>query len=139
MTPNHLNPQERTHPSSYKSKGGFQRIIGATRYSALGLKAGWQHEAAFRQEVAIGVLLIPLGLWLAPSWLYGVLMVISIVLVWCVEMVNSAIEALADAISVEPHPLLGRAKDLASAAVLFSLLIVAGVWGTALYQRIFGA
>lgn len=74
--------------------------------------------------------------WLAPSLLYGVLMLASILLVWCVEMVNSAIEALADAVTTEPHALLGRAKDMGSAAVMFSLLIVLMVWGTALYARL---
>ncbi len=123
--------------STFKHPRGMSRVVGAARCSLLGLKAGWQHEAAFRQEVLLAVLLLPIGIWVAPSLAYGVLMAVSILLVWCIEMVNSAVEALADAISLEHHPLLGRAKDLGSAAVLFSLLIAAGVWGSAVYLRFF--
>lgn len=111
-----------------KSKGGLRRIFSAARYSYLGMKAAWKHEAAFRQEIGAGVVLLLIAPWLAPSLLYGVLMCASILLVWCVEMINSAIEALADAISADHHPLLGRAKDMGSAAVFFSLLMAAVVW-----------
>lgn len=119
---------ERATESPYKSKGGFGRLFGALRYSLLGLRAAWRHEAAFRQEVGIGLSLLALGLWIAPSLAYGVAMTASIVFVWCVELVNSAIEAVADAISTDMHPLLGRAKDLGSAAVMLSLVIAAAVW-----------
>lgn len=122
--------------SAMKSNGGWRRIVQAGCYSVLGLKAAWEHEAAFRQEVAIGAAMLTVIPWLAPSLLYGVLMFASILLVWCVEMVNSAIEALADAVSTERRALLGRAKDMGSAAVMFSLLIVLVVWGAALYARL---
>lgn len=105
------------------------------RASWLGMKAAWCHEAAFRQEVLLAIVLLPVGCWLAPSLAYGTLMAVSVVVVWCVELLNSAIEALADAISLEHHPLLGRAKDLGSAAVFVSLLIVVGVWLVAVYLR----
>lgn len=124
--------------SAYKSKSGLRRILNATGYSLLGLRAAWQHEAAFRQEVVAGVLLLAGGLWLAPSLLYGVLMAASILLVWCVELINSAIEALADAITTDTHPLLGRAKDIGSAAVMMSLLVVGLVWGSALVMVLRG-
>lgn len=126
-----------TGTSAFKHPPGAGRLARATRASLLGLKAGWRHEAAFRQEVWLALVLLPLGIWLAPSLAYGVLMAASIVLVWCIEMVNSAVEALADAISLEHHPLLGRAKDLGSAAVFFSLLIASGVWLIAVYLRFF--
>ena len=123
--------------SAFKHPPGAGRLARATRASLLGLSAGWRYEAAFRQEVWLALILLPLGIWLAPSLAYGVLMAVSIVLVWCIEMVNSAVEALADAISLEHLPLLGRAKDLGSAAVFFSLLIAAGVWLMAVYLRFF--
>ncbi len=121
----------------FKSTGGIRRIFKATRYSFQGLQAAWKHEAAFRQEVGLGVLLMAASIWLAPSLVLAVLMNASILLVWCAELFNSAIEAVADAVSIEHHPLLGRAKDLGSAGILLSLLIVALVWGAALYVRIF--
>lgn len=121
----------------FKSKGGIHRIFQATRYSLHGLKAGWKYEAAFRQEVSLGVILMLASIWLAPSLLFAVLMNASILLVWCAELFNSAIEAVADAISIEHHDLLGRAKDLGSAGVLFSLLIVLLVWSAGIYTRFF--
>jgi len=117
--------------SSVKGKGGMLHVISATRYSFLGISAAWKHEMAFRQEMIIGAICLALVPVLAPSFLFGVVMCISILFVLCVELINSAIEALADAISAEWHPLLGRAKDLGSAAVFFSLLIAAVVWGAA--------
>lgn len=119
--------------SALKSKGGLRRVLNATRYSLLGVRAAWRHEAAFRQEVVVGAALMLATPWLAPSLMHAALMLAAILLVWCVEMINSAIEALADAISVEHHPLLGRAKDLGSAAVMFSLMLAAVIWGWSLY------
>ncbi|HVL76786.1 MAG TPA: diacylglycerol kinase [Noviherbaspirillum sp.] len=126
-----------TGAAGFKSTGGLGRILRATRYSLSGLRAAWRVEAAFRQEVVLGVAMLVLVPWLAPSLVFGVLMAGSILLVWGMEMLNSAIEALADAISSEHHPLLGRAKDLGSAAVMFCLLLCALVWGAALYLRFF--
>lgn len=121
----------------FKSKGGIKRIFYAARYSFQGLQAGWKYEAAFRQEVGLGVILMTASIWLAPSLVFAVLMNASILLVWSAELFNSAIEAVADAISIEHHELLGRAKDLGSAGILLSLLIVALVWSAAIYARIF--
>jgi len=128
------------HPAAtpvcaYKSKSGLRRIANAARYSWCGLRAAWTHEAAFRQEALLGVLMLAALPWLAPSLSFGVLMAGVILLVWCVEMINSAIEALADAITVDTHPLIGRAKDLGSAAVALSLLLACVVWGAGLYLR----
>lgn len=114
--------------SAFKSRGGLMRILHAAGYSLAGLRAAWRHEAAFRQEVAIGLPLIALGVWLAPDRWRALALVGSIVLVWVVELLNSAIEALADTISIEPHPMIGRAKDLGSAAVMASLLLAVAVW-----------
>lgn len=129
------HPGRQAQASSYKSKGGLVRTFAALRYAAQGLRAAWQFEAAFRHEFMLGSALFLVSFWIAPSLLFGVLMNASILLVWCMEMVNSAIEALADAVSVEPHPLLGRAKDLGSAAVLLSFLLAGGIWAAAIYAR----
>src|SRR3546814_7144960 len=104
--------------SPYKSTGGPARIARALRYSLLGLGAAWRHEAAFRQELLLAVVMIPLGLWLGDGTIEQLVLTCAVVLVLIVELLNSAIEALADAISTETHPLLGRAKDIGSAAVL---------------------
>lgn len=119
--------------SAFKSRGGLQRVWRAARYSIAGVRAAVRHEAAFRQELALGLPLLMLVPWVAPGRWQGLMMAGSIVLVWVVELLNSAIEALADAISIEHSPLLGRAKDLGSAAVMLCLLLVALVWAVALW------
>lgn len=115
-------------PSPYKSTGGLARIAHALRYSLQGLGAAWRHEAAFRQELTLVVLLTPIGLWLGGSAMERLLLVGVLALVLIIELVNSAIEVLADAISTDHHPLLGRAKDIGSAAVLLSLLLAGATW-----------
>lgn len=129
--------RESVQYTPFKSKGGIKRIFHATRYSLQGLQAGWKYEAAFRQEVGLGAILMVSSIWLAPSLVFAVLMNASVLLVWCAELFNSAIEAVADAISIEHHDLLGRAKDLGSAGVLFCLLIVVFVWSAGIYVRLF--
>lgn len=114
--------------SPLKGGSGALRLVNALRYSLAGWRAAWRHEAAFRQEVLVGVPLIVFALWRAPSRWQALLLVGAVVFVWLVELLNSAVEALADAVSPNPHALLGRAKDQASAAVLLSLLLAAGVW-----------
>lgn len=121
-----------TDPSPYKSTGGLVRIVRAFGYSLQGLGAAWRHEAAFRQEVALAIVLIPLGLWLGDTALERFVLVGVVILVLLVELANSAIEALADAISTDPHPLLGRAKDLGSAAVLLAMVLAAAAWAAVL-------
>ncbi len=116
-----------------KSHGGPARLWGALRYSAAGLRAAFQHEAAFRQELAVGLPMVAFALWLHPGRVQTLMLVGSVVLVWVVELLNSAIEALADALSVEQHPLLGRAKDLGSAAVMLTLLMAAFTWAVLLW------
>ncbi|MFM1989589.1 MAG: hypothetical protein RJA99_2546 [Pseudomonadota bacterium] len=121
-----------TH-SPFKSRGGFGRLLGATRYSIGGLRAAWRHEAAFRQELAACAVLVPIALWLPVAPLAKLALVASLLLVLIVELLNSALEAVVDRIGVERHELSGRAKDLGSAAVLFALLLVAATWGTVLW------
>ena len=88
--------------------------------------------------MVVGGALIPLAIWLAQSLPQALAMVGAIVLVWLVELLNSAIEAVADAVSLEDHPLVGRAKDLGSAAVLLGLLLAAGIWLAVLWPRFAG-
>ncbi|WPL79232.1 diacylglycerol kinase [Bordetella hinzii] len=116
------------HPSPYKSTGGLRRILNALRYSWQGLKAAVKYEAAFRQELALAVLLIPAAFFLGRTTDEVFMLIASVVLVLVVELLNSAIEALADALSVETHPLLGRGKDLGSAAVMLMLIFTGAVW-----------
>lgn len=114
---------------------GIRRIIRATRFSAQGIAGAWQHEAAFRQEIVAGILLTPVAFWLGGDAMEILMLLMSLILVLIVELLNSAVEAVVDRIGDEHHDLAGRAKDMGSAAVGFSLLVVGAVWGTVLYQR----
>ena len=118
--------------SSFKSRPGLARVWSAARYSRDGLLAAFRHEAAFRQELAIGLPLIALAWWIAPGRWPALAMSLSIVAVFVVELLNSAVEALADAVSLESHPLIKRAKDMGSAAVMLSIASSALVWIVAL-------
>lgn len=126
-------PPDDVPASAFKSGGGLRRIALAMGYSLAGLRAAVRHEAAFRQELALAVPMLLLVPWLAPGRWQAVCMAGSVVLVLVVELLNSAIEALADAITVERHTLLGRAKDLGSAAVMLSLIFAVAVWAIALW------
>ncbi|KAA0890620.1 diacylglycerol kinase [Pusillimonas sp. ANT_WB101] len=116
--------------STYKSKGGLGRIFKAFRYSAQGLSAAIRHEAAFRQELFLALVLTPIAFWISRTVGELLLLLGTLVFVLVIELLNSAIEAIADAVTIEHHPLIGRAKDLGSAAVLLSLLFSAVVWLT---------
>jgi diacylglycerol kinase (ATP) len=120
---------------SMKSHGGLGRLRDAAFYSMAGLRAAFAHEAAFRQELAIGVPAVLLAGWVAADRWQALALVGVIVGVWIVELLNSGLEALADSVSGEHHPLLGRAKDLGSAAVMLSVAFASVVWGMALWQR----
>lgn len=108
---------------------GLKRIRNALFYSLAGFRAAWRHEAAFRQEAMLTILLLPAAWWLARTPLELALLVGSCLLVLIVELLNSALEALTDRVGLERHELSGRAKDLGSAAVLLSLVLVGCVWG----------
>lgn len=114
--------------SPYKGKTGLRRLINAARYSLAGLAAAARHEDAFRQELLLAAVLVPLGLYLGEAGLQRALLVGSVLLVLIVELVNSAVEATVDRVSLDDHSLAKRAKDLGSAAVMLSLVNVAIVW-----------
>lgn len=113
---------------------GLTRIINAFGYSRQGLRAAYRYEAAFRQEVWLALILIPLALWLKLSAVSTVLLIGSVFLVLIVELVNSAIEAIVDRIGPEYHELSGRAKDVGSAAVLVALVFMVLTWALLLWD-----
>ncbi len=113
----------------------LQRVWRAAGYSLNGLKTALKYEMPFRQEMALFVVLAPLGLWLGRNGVERTLLVGSLMLVLIAELLNSAIEAAVNRIGQEPHDLSGRAKDLGSAAVFVSLLLVVLVWVLVLFDR----
>ena len=121
--------------SPFKSKSGLQRLARALRYSLQGLQAALKHEAAFRQELALASIMGAAAVWLGRSVLEVVVLLATVLLVLVAELLNSAVEALADAVSIEPHPLIGRAKDIGSAAVLLTLVFSGLVWFAVLADR----
>ena len=118
--------------ASLKGKTGLRRVLNATRYSIEGLAAAWKHEAAFRQEAMLAVVLVPLGLWLGRTGVEKALLAGSVLAVLVVELLNSGVEAIVDRASPEIHELAKRAKDLGSAAVMVSIAATCLVWGLVL-------
>lgn len=112
---------------------GLTHLIKSTGYSLKGLKSAVKYETAFRHELSLGVLLIPLAFWLAGSKIELILMIGSYLLVLVVELLNSAVEAIVDRVGTEYHELSGRAKDQGSAAVFVALVNCAAVWGIILF------
>ena len=129
-------PQPPEATNAQKSRTGLDRLRRAARHSMDGPRAGWG-QTAFRQEVLAALVLLPAALWLGQSWLEVTLLGGSVVLVLVVELLNSGIEAAIDRIGPEWHLLSKQAKDMGSAAVLLSVLLCAGIWGAALFQRFF--
>ena len=127
QTSNIVNPQ--------KARTGLNRILHAGGYSMQGLRAGWG-ETAFRQEAILAMGLVPLAFWLGQNWVERAFLIATVVLVMIAELLNTAIESAVDRIGFEWHAESKRAKDTASAAVLLSLLLCAGVWAVAIFQRL---
>jgi diacylglycerol kinase (ATP) len=114
--------------SEFKSTGGFKRVLNATGYSIKGFRYALNHEAAFRQELALAVILTPLAWWLAKNRWEFLAMFAPMMLVLIIEAINSSIEALADEISLERRVRLGAAKDLGSSAVFIALSLTVLTW-----------
>lgn len=127
METNNANPQ--------KARKGLSRVWHATGYSLAGLRAGWG-ETAFRQESIAAVALVPAAFWLGRSWTEVALLAGSVLMVMIVELLNTGLETAIDRVGPEWHALSKRAKDMGSAAVLLSLLLCAGIWAAALFQRL---
>ncbi len=121
---------DNVEPMAMKARcSGVLRVLRATGYSFAGLSAAWRHEAAFREELLLSLVLVPMAFWLGDSHLERVALIGCLALVLVVELLNSAIEAVVDDIHGEQqHPLAGRAKDMASAAVFVSLCLAGFVW-----------
>ena len=114
--------------SPYKGKTGFRRLLNAFHYSCAGLKEAYRNEDAFRQEVLLATILLPLAFLIDASAIGRALMVGSVLLLLIVELLNSAIEATVDRISLDDHRLAKRAKDIGSAAVLITIVNLLLVW-----------
>ena len=115
--------------SPHKGKTGLTRLWNAFGYSLAGFRAAYKHEDAFRQEILLAAVLIPLALWLPATHTGKALMISSVLLVIIIELINSAIEATVDHISLETHYLAKRAKDIGSSAVMVSIINVVVIWG----------
>jgi diacylglycerol kinase (ATP) len=114
---------------------GLKRVISATFFSLAGLRAAWRGEAAFRQEILLCAVLIPAAFWLGTTAIERSLLIGTCLIVLIVELLNTGIEAVVDRIGAEHHDLSGQAKDLGSAAVFLSLLLVLVVWGLIAWDR----
>jgi len=114
--------------SPFKGKTGLERLMNALGYSLQGMVSAFRHEEAFRQEALLAAVLIPIALAMHVEPVAKALMIASVVLVLVVELLNSAVEAAVDRVSLENHRLAKRAKDIGSAAVFLSLINVVAVW-----------
>ena len=124
----HRTAPARVAPPDRPKPRGIDRILRAARASWAGFVGCFREEAAFRQELGLAVVVIPLGLWLGHTGVERALLVAPMLLVLIVELLNSAIEATVDRIGLERHLLSGLAKDIGSAAVLMSFILLAAVW-----------
>jgi diacylglycerol kinase (ATP) len=114
--------------SPHKGKTGLKRLLNAFRYSCSGIKEAYRNEDAFRQETLLAAILLPLAFWLDATAVGRALMIGSVLLLLIVELLNSAIEATVDRISLDDHRLAKRAKDIGSAAVLITIVDLILVW-----------
>lgn len=128
-----MSPEK--YSKSYKSTG-LTHLANAVRFSCQGLVAAFQREAAFRHELAIIIVLMPAGIWIARSVIEFAALIAVCMLVLVMELFNSAVEALTDRIGEEPDMLAGLAKDYGSAAVMVSMIIALVVWASLLFQRL---
>ncbi len=127
-----ISSERQIMENPHKGKTGLRRIWNALHYSIAGFRAAYKHEDAFRQEILLAAVMIPVALWLHVSHVGKALMIGSVLLVLIVELANSAIEAIVDRVSLEKHELSKRAKDIGSAAVLVSLINALAVWALVL-------
>ena len=117
-------------------KTGIKRWANATGHSIRGIRACWNHEAAFRQDVMLSAVLFVTSFFLARSAEQWLLLVLPLFLILIVELLNSAVENAVDRIGTERHHLSGRAKDMGSAAVLFCLILIAMSWITIAWENL---
>lgn len=118
---------------------GFKRIFNAAFCSLRGLRFAWKYESAFRQEAIMVAVLFPTTFFLAQSLAHWSALVAALCILLLTELINSAIETLADRITLEHDPMIGRAKDIGSAAVIIALSFVVVLWTAAIYTKLFGS
>lgn len=128
-TSNKSQNKDLKNATHFKSKSGIKRIVKAAQYSIQGFKAAWTHEAAFRQELLLCLVLAPLAFFLGRTGFEILFLLSTLFLLLVVELLNSALETLADRLNSEYDPLVGRTKDLGSAAVFMCLSLITLVWG----------
>lgn len=121
--------------AKHEQPGGVRRIRNAALYSVAGMRIAWKNEAAFRQELVLCLVMVPVALWVGDSAVERSLLIGTCLLVLVVELLNSAIESVVDRVGTDRHELSGRAKDMASAAVFVSLLLTVTCWGLVVYEN----
>lgn len=134
-----LKPPEATEElseSPFKGKTGLIRIVHAFFNSMAGLEDAWRHESAFRQEILLACVLVPLASFAPVTAAERALLIGSVLLVIIVELLNTGVEAAIDRISFDHHSLSRRAKDIGSAAVFVALVLLALVWALILLPRL---
>ena len=124
-----------TDPHKVDKSTGFTHLMNATRYTSRGLAGACRNESAFRQVVALTVVMTPLGIWLGSTGVERAILVGSLLLMMIVELLNSGIEAVVDRVGLERHPLSGLSKDIASAAVGIAILNVFVMWSLVLWPH----
>lgn len=130
-------PDQEQSISEFKSKSGLRRIFSAFFYSIDGFKSAWKNEHAFRQELLLVIAGSVVAMALPVSAFEKLMMIAVLVLILVVELINSAIEAVVDRVSLERHVLSKNAKDFGSAAVLLTLLIAVATWSVVLFNRFY--
>ena len=130
-----MSEQDPQLVSEFKSKSGVKRIFSAFFYSIDGFNTAWKQEHSFRQELVLVVCGIIVALLLPISAYQKLMLIVVLLLILIVELINSAIEAVVDRVSLERHSLSKNAKDFGSAAVLLTLLIAGATWAVVLYER----
>ena len=116
---------------------GFKRLINAFYYSMAGFRATWINEEAFRQEILVGIIVVPAGFFIGATGTQKAILIGSYLIIPLVELLNSAIEAVVDRVGMERHELSGRAKDIGSASVFLSIFTAIIMWGLIIWERFF--
>lgn len=117
---------------------GIDRVIKATINSCRGIRDAFRHESAFRQDLGLSAVLLPTSFWLAQTVIEWLLLIMPLLILIIVELLNSAVENTVDRIGAERHTLSGRAKDMASAAVMVALIFLAVTWLSIAWSRFYG-
>lgn len=121
-----------------EKKKGSKRFVNAFYYSMAGFRAAWKNEEAFRQEIILGIFIIPAGFFIGNTYTQKAILIGAYFIIPLVELINSAIEAIVDRVGSERHELSGRAKDFGSASVFLSICIASIVWLLIGYERFLG-